>query len=318
MHEDDTVVSVQGVTIGPATFTLIAGPCSVEDEEMIFRTAEFLREHGVRLLRAGAFKPRTSPYAFQGLGASGIRMLANAASHHGLAAVSEVLDRADLPAFDGIALLQVGARNMQNFALLKALAQLPRPVLLKRGASATVEEWLLAAEYLLAGGNGEVILCERGSRGFEPATRNTLDLSAVVLAKQRTHLPVIVDPSHAAGRRELVLPLALAAAAAGADGLLVEMHPRPDQALCDGAQALWPEDLRDLMRRLPAVLAAVGRELWRPEPRHVALDQGANLNLTSGGPGGSELHPGGGAEGPGSRSVSPRQSGSAESDRGIR
>jgi 3-deoxy-7-phosphoheptulonate synthase len=193
-----------------------------------------------------------------------VRLLLEAAARHGLAVVTEVLDPADLPALEGVALLQVGARNMQNFALLKALSQLRRPVLLKRGLSATVEEWLLAAEYLLSGGNTQVVLCERGIRTFEPWTRNTLDLSAVVIAKQRTHLPVIVDPSHASGHRELVIPLSLAAAAAGADGLLVEMHPRPDDALSDGGQALLPGDLHDLMRRLPGVLHAVDRELWQP------------------------------------------------------
>jgi 3-deoxy-7-phosphoheptulonate synthase len=182
-----------------------------------------------------------------------------------------VVEEADLSALDEVALIQVGARNMQNFALLKALGRLRRPVLLMRGSAATVEEWLLAAEYLLDGGNDQVILCERGVRGFEPSTRNTLDLSAVVIAKQRTHLPVIVDPSHATGRRELVIPLSLAAAAAGADGLLVEVHPRPTEALCDGAQALLPADLDDLMMRLAPLLPAVGRELWRPVARPRAI-----------------------------------------------
>src|SRR5207249_6260689 len=182
---------------------------------------------------------------------------------NGLATVTEVMDPAQLPALERAALLQVGARNMQNFALLQALSRVRRPVLLKRGPAATLEEWLLAAEYLLAGGNDQVVLCERGIRTFETSTRNTLDLSSVVLAKQLTHLPVVVDPSHASGRRELVIPLSLAAAAAGADGLLVEMHPRPAEALCVGSQALLPEELRELMQRLPGVLAAVDRELWR-------------------------------------------------------
>jgi 3-deoxy-7-phosphoheptulonate synthase len=219
---------------------------------------------GCPVLRGGAFKPRTSPYSFQGLGHEGVRLLAENAAKHGLAAVSEVMDAADLDGhFDGIALLQVGARNMQNFTLLKALAKSGRPVLLKRGFAATIDEWLLAAEYLLEGGNDQVILCERGIRTFEPATRNTLDLSAVVIAKQRTHLPVIVDPSHAAGRRDLVIPLSFAAAACGADGLLVEVHPNPSEALCDGAQALEPADLFELMRQLPGVLASVGRGLYK-------------------------------------------------------
>jgi 3-deoxy-7-phosphoheptulonate synthase len=201
------------------------------------------------------------------MGAEGARMLTEAAQRNGLAAVAEVMEPEQLHALEGVALLQVGARNMQNFTLLKALARLRRPILLKRGPAATVEEWLLAAEYLLAGGNGQVVLCERGIRTFETATRNTLDLSAVALAKQRTHLPVVVDPSHAAGRADLVLPLSLAAAAAGADGLLVEVHPRPEEALSDGPQALRPRELRDLMDRLGPVLDGVGRTLFRRDSR---------------------------------------------------
>ena len=256
-----------GLALGGRGFVVMAGPCAVEDASQIQEAAAAVGAAGCPVLRGGAFKPRTSPYSFQGLGAPGVRLLRDAADRHGLAVVTEVLEPADLPALDGIAVLQVGARNMQNFALLKALAELRRPVLLKRGFAATFDEWLLAAEYLLAGGNEQVILCERGIRTFETATRNTLDLSSVVLAKQRTHLPVVVDPSHATGARDLVVPLSLAAAAAGADGLLVEMHPRPDHALCDGAQALLPEGLRDLMRRLAPVLAAVDRELWRAPAR---------------------------------------------------
>ena len=254
-----------GLSLGGPAFVVMAGPCAVEDAGQIAEAAAAVAGAGCPVLRGGAFKPRTSPYSFQGLGAPGVRLLVDAARRHGLAVVTEALDPGDLPALEGVALLQVGARNMQNFALLKALGKLRRPVLLKRGMAATVEEWLLAAEYLLAGGNEQVILCERGVRGFEPSTRNTLDLSAVVIAKQRTHLPVIVDPSHATGRSELVIPLSLAAAAAGADGLLVEVHPRPSEALSDGEQALLPDGLRDLMRRLPPVLAAVGRQLWQPE-----------------------------------------------------
>ena len=256
-----------GVEIGGPAFVVMAGPCAVEDEAQIETAAGEVARAGCPVLRGGGFKPRTSPYAFQGLGTTGVRLLAGAAQRRGLVAVSEVLDVGDLPAFDGIALLQVGARNMQNFALLRALSRLRRPVLLKRGLSATIEEWLLSAEYLLAGGNEQVILCERGVRGFEPMTRNTLDLSAVALARRLTHLPVVVDPSHAAGRRDLVIPLSLAAAAVGADGLLVEVHPRPAHALCDGAQALLPEDLRNLQRKLGPVLEAVGREPWRREER---------------------------------------------------
>src|SRR5205823_594488 len=260
-----------GLALGARPFVVMAGPCAVEDERQIREAAAAVAQAGCPVLRGGAFKPRTSPYTFQGLGAAGVRLLADAANRHGLAAVTEILDPADLPHFEGVALLQVGARNMQNFALLKALGQVRRPVLLKRGFSATIDEWLLAAEYLLAGGNDQVILCERGIRTFETATRNTPDLSAVALVKRRTHLPVVVDPSHATGARELVLPLSLAAAAAGADGLLVEVHPRPEEALCDGAQALSPAGLFELMRALPGVLGAVDRELWRPAGRRRAV-----------------------------------------------
>jgi len=271
---DTTVVEVSPeLAVGGRGFVVMAGPCAVEDEAQIDAAAAAVAAAGCPLLRGGAFKPRTSPYAFQGLGAQGVRLLSAAAQQRGLAAVTEILDRSDLPAFDGVALLQVGARNMQNFALLKSLAMLRRPVLLKRAASATVDEWLSAAEYLLAGGNDQVILCERGSRGFEPATRNTLDLSAVVLAKKLTHLPVVVDPSHATGRRDLVIPLSLAAAAAGADGLLIEMHPQPDRALSDGAQALLPEELHELMQRLAPVLHATGRELWTAPARRKAASR---------------------------------------------
>jgi 3-deoxy-7-phosphoheptulonate synthase len=269
---DGTVVALPGrVELGGREFVVMAGPCAVENAAQIEDAADAVAAAGCPVLRGGAFKPRTSPYSFQGLGAEGVRLLLGAARRRGLLAVTEVMDPAELPALDGVALLQVGARNMQNFTLLKALARVERPVLLKRGPAATVEEWLLAAEYLLEGGNSQVVLCERGIRTFETSTRNTLDLSAVALAKQRTHLPVIVDPSHAAGRRDLVIALSLAAAAAGADGLLVEVHPRPAEALCDGAQALFPADLRELMRRLLPVLHAVGREPWRaPAQRMVA------------------------------------------------
>jgi 3-deoxy-7-phosphoheptulonate synthase len=268
-----TRVALEGpqgtIEVGGEAFVVMAGPCAVEGASQIDEAAGAVAEAGCAVLRGGAFKPRTSPYAFQGLGGEGVRLLLEAARSQGLATVSEVMEPAQLSALEGVSLLQVGARNMQNFALLRALSQVRTPVLLKRGMSATVEEWLLAAEYLLAGGNSQVILCERGIRTFEPWTRNTLDLSAVVLAKQRTHLPVLVDPSHASGRRELVIPLSLAAAAAGADGLLVEMHARPLEALSDGAQALLPAELRALLMKLPGVLGAVDRSLWRPrtQPR---------------------------------------------------
>jgi 3-deoxy-7-phosphoheptulonate synthase len=227
--------------------------------------AEAVAGAGAHLLRGGVHKPRTSPYAFQGLGEAGLSILGRSGGRHGLPVVAEVLETAQLASMlDHVDVLQVGARNMQNFALLRALGKVRRPVLLKRGFAATVEEWLLAAEYLLDGGNTQVILCERGIRTFETATRNTLDLASVALVKQRSHLPVLVDPSHATGLSELVIPMSLAAAAAGADGLLVEVHTRPDEALCDGRQALTPDLFAELMHRLPAVLHAVGRTLHHP------------------------------------------------------
>ena len=254
------------VEVGGRAFVIMAGPCAVESQAQIEQAAEAVAAAGCPVLRGGAFKPRTSPYSFQGLGEEGARLLARAARQNGLATVSEILDASQLEALEDVAVLQVGARSMQNFSLLQTLARCGRPVLLKRGLSATIDEWLLATEYLLAGGNDQVILCERGIRTFETATRNTLDLGAVALLKQRTHLPVLVDPSHSSGRRELVIPLSLAAAAAGADGLLVDVHPHPDQARCDGAQALLPRELHELVARLDPLLSAVGRTLFRPEP----------------------------------------------------
>ena len=272
-----TIVRLHGprgpIDLGGRAFVVMAGPCAVESVAQVEETARVVAEAGCAVLRGGAFKPRTSPYAFQGLGAEGARLLFESAQRNGLAAVTEVMEPAQLGALERAALLQVGARNMQNFSLLNALSRVRRPVLLKRGAAATVEEWLLAAEYLLVGGNDQVVLCERGIRTFESSTRNTLDLSAVALAKQRTHLPVIVDPSHACGRPDLVVPLSLAAAALGADGLLVEVHPRPDEALSDGAQALRPRELRELMDRLAPILDATGRTHWIPEPSRRAASR---------------------------------------------
>ena len=258
------------VEIGGRAFVIMAGPCAVESKDQIDQAAGAVAAAGCPILRGGAFKPRTSPYSFQGLGEEGARLLGRAARLHGLASVSEILDASQLGALEDVAILQVGARSMQNFALLKALAGCGRPVLLKRGLSATIEEWLLAAEYLLDGGNDQVILCERGIRTFETATRNTLDLGAVALVKQRTHLPVVVDPSHSSGRRELVIPLSLAAAAAGADGLLVDVHPHPAEARCDGAQALLPRELDELVARLDPLLGAVGRTLFQHPPQRKA------------------------------------------------
>jgi 3-deoxy-7-phosphoheptulonate synthase len=257
-----TRVLVGSVEIGGPAFVVAAGPCAVETPAQLAEAAAAVAGSGAHLLRGGVFKPRTSPYAFQGLGEPGLALLERARTRHSLGVVAEVLDTEQLASLiDHVDMLQVGARNMQNFTLLRALGKVRRPVLLKRGLAATFQEWLLAAEYLLDGGNEQVILCERGIRTFEPSTRNTLDLASVALAKARTHLPVMVDPSHATGNAELVIPMALAAAAAGADGLLVEVHPHPDEALCDGAQALTPEGFEELMRRLVPVLGAVGRTL---------------------------------------------------------
>jgi 3-deoxy-7-phosphoheptulonate synthase len=263
---EGTCIPVGRVEIGGPGFVVMAGPCAVEDAEQTERTAEEVAAAGAHVLRGGVFKPRTSPYAFQGLGAPGLRILAEAGRRHGLPLISEVMDASQIPMMEEYAdILQVGARNMQNFTLLRALGKVRKPVLLKRGLAATIEEWLLAAEYVLDGGNEQVMLCERGIRTFETAMRNTLDLAAVAYVKQRSHLPVIVDPSHATGDPALVVPMALAAAAAGADGLLVEVHAWPERALCDGHQALTPGRFQELMRRLPAVLLAVGRHLWQPE-----------------------------------------------------
>ena len=257
-----TRVQAGPVEIGGTGFVVIAGPCAVEGVEQTETVASVVKGAGAHLLRGGVFKPRTSPYAFQGMGEPGLRIISEAGRRHGLPIVVEVMDSAQISiVMEHADVLQIGARNMQNFSLLRALAKVPRPVLLKRGFCATIQEWLLAAEYLLDGGNAQVILCERGIRSFESSVRNTLDLSAVAYAKLHSHLPVVVDPSHATGNRDLVTPMALAAAASGADGLLLEVHPAPDAALCDGPQALTPDMFRDLMRRLRPVLAAVDRPL---------------------------------------------------------
>ena len=262
-REAPTVVPVGDARIGGDRPVVIAGPCSVEGADLAMEAAEYAAAGGADILRGGAYKPRTSPYAFRGLGAEGLRQLKCAGDAVGLPVVSEVMDARHLPAFaeHGIDCLQIGARNMQNFTLLESVATLGRPVLLKRGLSATVEEWLLAAEYLLAHGAEHVVLCERGIRTFETATRNTLDLTVLPLLKQRTHLPVIVDPSHAAGKPELIGALSRAAIAAGADGLALEIHPRPHQARSDGAQALLPGELARTTancRALAAALKALG------------------------------------------------------------
>ncbi|MBA2266571.1 MAG: bifunctional 3-deoxy-7-phosphoheptulonate synthase/chorismate mutase [Chloroflexi bacterium] len=256
-----TRVRVNGVELGLGQeLVVMAGPCAVESREQLMQTARAVKREGARVLRGGAFKPRTSPYAFQGLGLPALKLLHEAHDEYGLPVISEVVDPADVPAFEEhVDILQVGARNMANFVLLKAVGQSRRPVLLKRGLSATIEEWLLAAEYILSAGNPNVILCERGIRTFETATRNTLDLSAVPVLRSRTHLPIIVDPSHGTGHRALVAPMALAGAAVGADGLIIEVHPDPANARSDGDQSLGFEDfgaLMDELRRLQFVRSA--------------------------------------------------------------
>ncbi|PIP81157.1 MAG: 3-deoxy-7-phosphoheptulonate synthase [Gammaproteobacteria bacterium CG22_combo_CG10-13_8_21_14_all_40_8] len=257
----DSLVKVGNVEIGGSTFIAMAGPCSVETEQQIELVAEAVAKAGGKILRGGAFKPRTSPYAFQGLGLKGLELLAKAGKNNGLPVITEVIDSHDVGLVAEYAdALQIGARNMQNYQLLKAVGQAQRPVLLKRGPSATLEELLLAAEYILSEGNQQVMLCERGIRTYENAYRNTLDLNAVAYLKLKTHLPVIVDPSHGTGVHDLVAPLTLAAAAVGADGVIVEVHPEPKNALSDAQQQLRPEEFARLTQKLQQVLTAVGRE----------------------------------------------------------
>jgi len=263
-HPRPTLVKVGRATIGGSAVVMMAGPCAVESREHILEMARLVRDAGIPVLRGGAFKPRSSPYSFQGHGEEGLKWMREAADVHALAVVSEVMDPAQIPLMlDYVDVLQVGARNMQNFALLAALGKVRKPVLLKRGISATIQEWLMAAEYIMSGGNYEVILCERGIRTFETATRNTFDVSAVPVLKQLTHLPVIVDPSHAIGVRDKVIPLARAGVAAGADGCIVEFHTCPEEALSDGPQALYPEMLTQLMRELDGICTAIGRSLGK-------------------------------------------------------
>jgi len=255
-----TVVKAGDVEIGGSRVVVMACPCSVESREQVMRIAERVARAGARVIRGGAFKPRTSPYTFQGLGEEGLRWLREAADQHGLLVVSEVMDQTQIPLVAAYAdILQVGARNMQNFNLLREVGRQAKPVLLKRGISATIEELLLSAEYILVEGNYDVILCERGIRTFETSTRNTMDLAAIPVVKKLSHLPIIADPSHGTGRRDKVLPMARAAVAAGADGLLIEVHHDPDHALSDGAQSLWPEQFEELMGQLRIIAQAVGR-----------------------------------------------------------
>ena len=252
-HEEDTVVQVGDVRVGGGSFAVIAGPCSIETEEQICGIAQAVKAAGATMLRGGAFKPRTSPYAFQGLRKHGLELLLEAKKLTGLPVVTEIMDLSQLDLFDDVDVIQVGARNMQNFELLKAMGHTGKPILLKRGLANTLQEWLMSAEYIMAGGNSQVILCERGIRTFETATRNTLDLSAVPMLKKLTHLPVIVDPSHATGIAWMVKPMALAATAAGADGLMIEVHNDPPHALCDGAQSITPAVFAETMEVVRAI-----------------------------------------------------------------
>ncbi|NJE33867.1 3-deoxy-7-phosphoheptulonate synthase [Megasphaera sp. SW808] len=262
-HPADTVIDVGGVQIGGKKLAVIAGPCSVETPEQIEGVAQAIKDAGATMLRGGAFKPRTSPYSFQGLQDKGLDMLCQAGKKAHLPVVTEIMsaDKIDLFLEDNVDIIQIGARNMQNFELLKAVGKTRKPVLLKRGLSATIEEWLMSAEYIMAGGNRNVILCERGIRTFETYTRNTLDLSAVLAVKHKSHLPIVVDPSHATGKRWMVEALSKAAIAAGADGVMIEVHNNPDKALCDGAQSITPDMFARLMDSLRQLAPIVGREL---------------------------------------------------------
>lgn len=260
--KEDTVIKVKDVEIGGETLGLIAGPCTVESLEQIDSTASQLKPLGVRMLRGGAYKPRTSPYSFQGLGEEGLKILREVADNHNMIVVSEIMDLSQLSLFvKYVDIFQIGARNMQNFNLLKELGYVSNPIMIKRGMSATIEELLMAAEYVLSGGNRNVILCERGIRTFENATRNTLDISAIPVIKKQSHLPVIVDPSHGTGLRDKVAPMSRAAVAAGADGIMIEVHHAPETALCDGAQSLYPHQFAKLIEDLRVIAPVVGKKL---------------------------------------------------------
>ena len=261
-HPEDTIVDVSGVKVGGGHMAVIAGPCSVESEEQVIEIARAAKASGANMLRGGAFKPRTSPYSFQGMGTAGLDILCKAKEETGLPIVTELMSAEYLELFDEkVDLIQIGARNMQNFELLKKLGQTKRPILLKRGLTATYEEWMMSAEYIMAAGNPNVILCERGVRTFETYTRNTLDLQAIPVSKRMSHLPIIVDPSHAGGKWWLVEPMAKASIAAGADGLMVEVHNNPECALCDGGQSLKPEKFDKLMQDIKQIMKAFGKEM---------------------------------------------------------
>lgn len=257
---EDTIIEVNGEKFGGGYVGMIAGPCTIENEDQINECARLMAQSGVKIIRGGAFKPRTSPYAFQGLGEEGLKLIRAAADKYNLAVTSEVMEINQIPLFlKYVDILQVGARNMQNFNLLKELSKVNKPVILKRGLSATIEEWLMAAEYILSGGNREVILCERGIRTFEVATRNTLDLCAIPVVKKLSHLPIIIDPSHGTGLRDKVAPMSMASIAAGCDGLMIEVHNKPECALCDGAQSLYPEQFDELYSKLKKIAPVVDK-----------------------------------------------------------
>jgi len=259
---ENTEIKIKDVVIGSDEVIVMAGPCSVENEEQIFKLAEIVSKAGAKILRGGAFKPRTSPYSFQGMGEEGLKLMRKAADKHGLLVITEVMETSHIDLIESYTdILQVGARNMQNFPLLRDLGKTTKPIMLKRGMSATVEELLMSAEYILASGNQEVMLCERGIRTFETYTRNTFDLSAIPVIHKRSHLPIIADPSHATGLRDKVIPMARAAVAAGADGLMVEVHHEPEKALSDGPQALLPEQFTELMEQVKAIAEVIGRKM---------------------------------------------------------
>jgi 3-deoxy-7-phosphoheptulonate synthase len=259
---EKSVITARGVKIGGDQVVVMAGPCTIESEHQLFETARRVARSGARVLRGGAYKPRTSPYAFQGMGVEGLKLLRAAGDENEMATVSEVMEISQIEGMlEYVDILQVGARNMQNYNLLSALGQIRKPILLKRGMSATIQEWLLAAEYIMSGGNYDVILCERGIRTFETYTRNTLDISAIPVIEKLSHLPIIADPSHAVGRRDKVMPVARAIVAAGGDGLLIEVHHDPDKAVCDGPQSLYPEQFARLMDELKIIVPAVGRSI---------------------------------------------------------
>ncbi len=258
----DTVIEVNGVKFGGKYTGLIAGPCTIESYDQVDKTAQELKDSNVKIIRGGAFKPRTSPYAFQGLGEEGLKIIRSVADNHGMAVASEIMEVSQLEMFEKyVDILQIGARNMQNFNLLREVGRAHKPVILKRGLSSTYEEWLMSAEYIMAGGNNQVILCERGIRTFEKFTRNTLDLTAIPVIKKLSHLPIIVDPSHATGLRDKVEPMSRAAVAAGCDGLIIEVHYDPDSAICDGAQSLYPLQYQELYKQIKQIAPIIGKEI---------------------------------------------------------